>query len=163
MPKGGARDRVQQGLALLKAAKDCDPDALQKLLDARAPIDFTDPVDHATALHYTVAYASRPALRVLLRSARCNFLMRDREGRLPSQLAREFGQDRAMARLLLIKEIRQAKALRIDPSTLYSRSPKHLAADKADAPKQQQPAERPEDSSPQRKRHKKKQKRADFA
>ena len=36
----------------------------------------------------------------------CDFLVCDWEGRLPSEIAREYGHDRAMARLLLIKEVR---------------------------------------------------------
>ena len=61
-------------------------------------------------------------MRVILKSGKCDFLIRDGQGRLPSQLAREYGHDDAMARLLLIKEIQQAQAQGIDPSSLYKRS-----------------------------------------
>jgi ankyrin repeat protein len=106
---------------LLDAAKIGDEQQVQELLNRGAPIDFADPVTGATALHYAAAYAARPVLRVLLRHDRCNFLVRDNRGRLPSQLARQSGRDPAMARLLLIKEIRQAQARGIDPGSLYRR------------------------------------------
>ena len=109
-------DYVELGLEIIKAAKECNASKLQQLLDQNAPVDFSDPSHHATALHYIAAYGARPALRVVLKSAECDFLVRDREGRLPSELAREYGHDDAMARLLLIKEMRQAQAQGIDPA-----------------------------------------------
>ena len=36
-----------------------------------------------------------------------------------SEIAREYGLDDAMSRLLLIKEVRQAQAQGIDPGNLY--------------------------------------------
>src|SRR5262249_15541625 len=84
----------QAGLAFLKAAKKGDAEKLQRLIDQNAPVNFVDDRDHATALHYIAAYAARPALRVLLRSGKCDFLIQDRNGRLPSELAREYGDDR---------------------------------------------------------------------
>jgi hypothetical protein len=103
----------------LQAARECDDRKLQLLLDQDTRTDYRDPWDNATALHYIAAYRARPALRVLLKCGKCDFLIRDGQGRLPSQLAREFGRDDAMARLLIIKEMRQAKAQGVDPASLY--------------------------------------------
>jgi hypothetical protein len=75
----------------------------------------------------SAAYGARPALRVLLNSGGCDFLVRDWEGRLPSEIAREYGHDRAIARLLLIKEVRQARAQGIDPDSLYKISARKAA------------------------------------
>jgi ankyrin repeat protein len=108
--------------ALLDAAKIGDEQQIHYLLCHGASADSVDPVTGATALHYAAAYAARPALRAVIKHERCNFLIRDNRGRLPSQLARASGHDRAMARLLLIKEIKQAQAQGIDPSSLYRRS-----------------------------------------
>ena len=110
------------GFKLLIAAQTGRHENLQTLLDQGAPVDFTDPATGATALHYVAAYAARPAFRVLLKSGKCDFLMRDRNGRLASELAGVYGRDLAMERLLLTKEIRQAKAEGIDPRSLYKRS-----------------------------------------
>jgi hypothetical protein len=115
-------EQKKLGEAFVRAAKECNAFKLQKLLDRNAPVNATDFPDRATALHYIAAYRARPALRVLLKSGKCNFLIRDRLGRLPSQLAREYGHDDAMARLLLIKEVQQAQAQGIDPMTLHRRS-----------------------------------------
>jgi len=119
--------RNELGFALLRAAKKADHIKLRHLLSLGAPVDFLDPVDHATALHYVAAYDARPALRVLLNSGKCDFLVRDWEGRLPSEIAREYGRDRAMARLLLIKEVQQAQAQGIDPGGLYKISSRKSA------------------------------------
>jgi ankyrin repeat protein len=114
-------EQTQLGLDFVEAARECHAAKLQRLIDRNAPVNFIDPHDRATALHYIAAYRARPALRVILKSGKCDFLIRDGQGRLPSQLAREFGHDDAMARLLLIKEIRQAQAQGIDPGGLYKR------------------------------------------
>jgi ankyrin repeat protein len=114
-----AEQYTKAGVEFLKAAKRGDADRLKQLLDQDAPVNFLDRADHATALHYIAAYDARPALRVVLKSDKCDFLIRDRAGRLPSELAREYGRDGAMARLLLIKEMRQAQAQGIDPGSLY--------------------------------------------
>jgi hypothetical protein len=107
------------GQGLVKAAKKCNVVELKRLLDLNAPVNYFDRSDQAGVLHYIAAYGARPSLRVMLKSGRCDFLLRDGRGRLPSELAREFGHDDAMARLLLIKEMRQAQAQGIDPSSLY--------------------------------------------
>ncbi len=108
-------EQTQLGLDFVEAARECHAAKLQRLIDRNAPVNFIDPHDRATALHYIAAYRARPALRVILKTGKCDFLIRDGQGRLPSQLAREYGHDDAMARLLLIKEIRQAQAQGIDP------------------------------------------------
>lgn len=115
------------GLELIEAGRECNAAKLQRLINRNAPVNFIDPHDHATALHYIAAYRARPALRVILKSGKCDFLIRDGQGRLPSQLAREYGHDVAMARLLLIKEIQQAQAQGIDPGSLYKRSARNPA------------------------------------
>jgi ankyrin repeat protein len=121
------RKIMEIGLQFLEAAKDGDAPELEQLLEEQAPVNFIDPVDHATALHYIAAYAARPALRVVLSSGKCDHLIRDAEGRLPSEIAREYGHDRAMARLLLIKEVRQARAQGLDPRHLYKVSARQPA------------------------------------
>jgi ankyrin repeat protein len=124
----GQSEYLELGLELVEAARECNATKLQRLIDRNAPVNFIDPHDHATALHYIAAYRARPALRVILKTGKCDFLIRDGQGRLPSQLAREYGHDDAMARLLLIKEIQQAQAQGIDPESLYKRSTRRAAS-----------------------------------
>jgi ankyrin repeat protein len=119
--------RTEKGLALLAAAKKVDTAGIRYLVNHGAPVNFVDPVYHATALHYLAAYDARPALGVLLASEKCDFLIRDWEGRLPSEIAREYGRDREMAHELLIKEMRQAQAQGIDPANLYKVSARKAA------------------------------------
>lgn len=117
---------MELGLPFLKAAKKGDYIGLRNLLNVGA-LNFVDPVDHAPALHYGALYGARPAFCVLLTRGGCDFLVRDWEGRLPSESAREYGDDRAMARLLLIKEVQQARAQGIDPGGLYKVSKQKAA------------------------------------
>src|SRR4051794_15267175 len=107
------------GLEFLKAAQSGSARRLQDLFGKSAPVNFTDPTTGATALHYVAAYAARPAFRVLLKTGQCDFLIRDRKGRLASELAGVYGHDLPMERLLLKKEIQQARAQGIDPTGLY--------------------------------------------
>lgn len=141
-PRGGGADpaagRFQLaltdlGAALLNAAKQGDAAGLDVLIRQGAPVNVVDAVDRATALHYVAAYDARPALRVLLKSGQCDFLVRDWEGRLPSEIAREYGLDRAMARLLLIKELQQARAQGIDAAGLYTVAARRTARQEAGA------------------------------
>jgi ankyrin repeat protein len=115
------------GLALLKAAKKGDAVIIQLLLDIGAPVNFVDPIDHVTALHYVAAYDAHRALKVLLKSGKCDFLVRGWAGRLPSEIAREYGRDREMARRLLVEEMRQAREQGIDPGNLYKISARGFA------------------------------------
>ena len=120
------KKRMELGFEFLKAAKKGNARRLSELLQQDAPVNCVDPVDHAGVLHYIAAYCARPSLRVVIKSDKIDFLIRDWEGRLPSEIAREYGHDDAMARLLAIKEIRQAQAQGIDPGSLYkisSRNP----------------------------------------
>src|SRR5260370_3612469 len=97
---GGGKEYMQLGLQFLNAAKRGDAKKMKELLSRGLPVNLIDPDDRAAALHYIAAYDARPALRVVMKSDKLDYLVRDREGRLPSELAREFGHDVARARLL---------------------------------------------------------------
>jgi hypothetical protein len=120
--------RPEQGLALLVAAKRGDTARVETLVRDGAPVNFIDPVHHATALHYLAAYDARRALQVVMTSEKCDFLVRDWKGRLPSQIAREYGRDREMARRLLVEEMSQARRQGIDPGSLYKVSARKAAS-----------------------------------
>ena len=94
----------------LRAAENGDAARLGELLARGVPVNSRDPDTGATALHYAAAQGARRALRVLLRDGGSDHLIRDKQGRLPSELAGLYGNDPAMARLLLRKEAEQARA-----------------------------------------------------
>ena len=121
------KQRPEQGLALLAAAKRGDTARVETLVRDGAPVNFIDPVHHATALHYLAAYDARRALHILMSTEKCDFLVRDWKGRLPSEIAREYGRDREMARHLLTEEMRQARRQSIDPGGLYKVSSRKAA------------------------------------
>lgn len=103
----------KQEQAFLRAAEDGDDKTLRKLIGDGVAVNARDPATGGTALHYAAANGARPALRVLVNSGRCDFMIRDKKGRLASELAGAYGRDPAMARLLLRKEVEQARTQRL--------------------------------------------------
>lgn len=94
--------------AFIQASRRGNLDKLQEYIDKGVSINAQDPVLGQTALHTAAAGRARKALRVLLKTNQCDFLLRDNQGRLASELAFLVGEDMAMARLLRIKERKQA-------------------------------------------------------
>ena len=88
----------------------------------RVDVNVRDPKTGSTALHYVAAHGGRPALLVLIKSGKCNFLIRDKKGRLASELAGIYGLDPVMARLLLKKEAAQARVQGSQAATSRSKS-----------------------------------------
>jgi hypothetical protein len=112
---------VDIGERFLAAAEDADSERLEALAAQGAPVNYHDPQNGATALHYVASRGSRPALRVLLKTGECDFLARDNKGRLVSEMAGVYGRDLVMERLLLIKEIRQARQTGVPLNHIYRR------------------------------------------
>lgn len=94
----------------LRAAREGNVKRLDRLIDQGVPVNSRDRATGATALHYAAAHGARGVLRALLKSDQCDFLIRDKRNRLPSELAGLYGRDPVMARLLLKREVQQARA-----------------------------------------------------
>jgi len=112
---------VRQGERLLDAARDAGPESLQSPIAEGAPINYPDPRNGATALHYIAAQGARPALRVLLKAGKLDFLAADDEGRLAAELAGLYGNDLPMERFLRAKAIRQAREAGLPLEQIYRR------------------------------------------
>ena len=108
--EGETEEVLKQRLnhALLNAAQRGDAMSMQGIITSGASVNFQDRQTGATALHYAAAYGSRASLRVLLASGKCDFLVRDKAGRLASEMAGVYADDPAVARLLRRKERLQA-------------------------------------------------------
>lgn len=63
-----------------------------------------------TALHHAAALDARSAIRVLVGSGKCDYLIRDNKGRYADDLALVWGRDCGVARLLMRKRLQQAVA-----------------------------------------------------
>ena len=98
---------------IFRAAQQGDARRVEQLIAGGVPVNSRDRATGATALHYAAAGGSRGVLRTLIKSPECDFLVRDKKGRLPSELAGVYGRDPAMARLLLKKEVAQARTLKL--------------------------------------------------
>ena len=112
---------ISLGEKFLAAAEDADPERLEALAAQGAPVNYHDPRNGLTALHYVAAQGARRAFRALLRIGGLDFLARDDQGRLASEMAGAFGQNLAMERLLFRKEIQQAREKGIPLEQLYRR------------------------------------------
>lgn len=73
------------------------------------PVNHQSDVSGETALHIAAEVRARNVLRSLLSTDKCDFLIRDYKGRLPSEMAFLYGRDPAVARLLRIKERKQGE------------------------------------------------------
>ena len=92
----------------LRAAEHGDDETITRLIAQDVPVNMKERLTGAAALHYIAAHDARPALRAIMKSDKLDYLIRDRQGRLPSELAFVDGDDPAMAKLLRMKEERQA-------------------------------------------------------
>lgn len=103
-------DRRRLGRKFLRAVGRGIPDIVASWLEEGMPVNYQDPGTKQAALHVAAGCQARYAIRVLAKQPDCNFLLRDRHGRLPSELAYAFGNDPALARYLGNKERKQAEA-----------------------------------------------------
>ena len=92
------------GAEFIQTAGRGNAEKLQAFIEEGFPVTYQDPMTGETAIHAAAASQARKALRVLLKSKDCDFLLRDSQGRLASELAYLYGGDVAMSRLLGIKE-----------------------------------------------------------
>lgn len=97
------------GREYLRAAEIGDYGRIDAFIDGGFPINYQDRRNGETALHYAAASDARRVVVTLLATDACNYLLRDNWGRLPSELAYLYGRDPALARLLAIKERKQAE------------------------------------------------------
>ncbi len=108
--KEAGRLERKLGRTFLDAAKRGHAPRLAAYLTQRFRINYADPKTGETALHILAAGGARRALRTIMAAQqRLNFLVRDKRGRLSSELAYLYGDDPVMSRLLANKERWQAK------------------------------------------------------
>jgi len=98
------------GREFLKAAERGNASMVGAFIEEGFPANYQDRQTEEAALHISAAVRARKVLRVLIDCGLCNYLLRDKGGRLASELAYLFGHDPAAARLLGIKERKQAEA-----------------------------------------------------
>jgi len=104
------KDMNRLGREFLKAVERGNAPAVGAYIEEGFPANYQDRQTQETALHVSAGTRARKVLRVLLDCGLCNFLLRDKGGRLASELAYLFGHDPAAARLLGTKERKQAEA-----------------------------------------------------
>jgi len=103
------RADLRFGREFNEAARDGDADLVRAFMEEGYPFGWSDPRTGETALHAAAGSRARPVVRVLIQHWP-DFLIRDRKGRLASELAYLYGEDPAMAHLLGTKERKNAIA-----------------------------------------------------
>ncbi|MCS0397887.1 ankyrin repeat domain-containing protein [Vibrio diabolicus] len=83
---------------------------IQAAFDKGASVNYQSDITGSTPLHIAAACGARHVLRALVASEKIDYLLRDKQGRLASELAYLGGPvpDVAASRLLGIKEVYQA-------------------------------------------------------
>lgn len=110
-PIAFSTDQLERlGEPFMAAAEYGDFAAVMVFLEEGFPVNHQDPATGETALHVAAASRARRVVAALLATERCDVLIRDRQGRLASELAYIDGDDPALARLLRTEERRQAQA-----------------------------------------------------
>jgi hypothetical protein len=100
---------LRLGREYIEAARDGDGDLVRAFMEEGFPVEWAEWRTGETALHAAAGSRARPAVRLLVQHWP-DFLIRDRQGRLASELAYLYGEDPAMAHLLGIKERKDAIA-----------------------------------------------------
>ncbi|WP_218669479.1 ankyrin repeat domain-containing protein [Hydrogenophaga sp. H7] len=99
--------RWLNGTRLREMVQAMAADEAASLLAEGADVNVAD--DHGmTALHHAAVRGARPCIRLLVGSGQCDYLIRDKQGRYPFELAIEWARDYAVARLLMKKQVQQA-------------------------------------------------------
>lgn len=103
-------EAVRLGREFLRAVERGDDAQVRMFLAAGFPPNWQDPETGETALHVAAGAKARAVVRLLVETGFCDYLLRDAQGRLASELAFTHGEDPALARLLGTKERKQAEA-----------------------------------------------------
>lgn len=105
------------GLAFFEAAGYNDVPYGKAYIEAGLPVNFQHPVSGKTALHEACAHAVHPDFAyMLLETDDCDLLLKDKRGRLPYQLAYEFGRSIDLAAEIRKKTLQQASARNVKVS-----------------------------------------------
>ncbi|MFZ3287776.1 MAG: ankyrin repeat domain-containing protein [Telluria sp.] len=95
------------GFRLIAQARSGNAYLAAMLISHGADVNTRDKVG-MTALHHAAANDARGCIRVLVECGKCDYLIRNNEGRYASDLAIEWAQDYAVGRLLTKHQVRQA-------------------------------------------------------
>lgn len=97
------------GKEFLRVAENGNDARVAAFIEEGFIVNYQDRRNGETALHYAAASNARDVVRVLISCGKCDYLIRDIWGRLPSELAYSIAENPALARLLGNKERKQAE------------------------------------------------------
>lgn len=104
-------------LSLIYAVRAGKIGVARELVQSGVDVNAVDEAGQS-ALHHAAATACRPAIRILVGTGKCNYLIQDENGDYASDLAITWGRDGAVARLLSKHQWRQAHAQGVPPYIL---------------------------------------------
>ena len=90
---------------LIKSIRNHDVNRFQQIIDAGVDVNAHDE-DGMTALHHAAESGSRACIRALVRSGKCDYSLKNNNGRTASELAFIWSRDYGVGRLLVKKEVR---------------------------------------------------------
>ncbi|HKJ74227.1 MAG TPA: ankyrin repeat domain-containing protein [Alphaproteobacteria bacterium] len=96
------------GELLIRAVEHGEAEKVRSLIDEGVDVNFRDEANGATALHYAAALSAQFCLLELIRSGQCDYLVRDKQGLYPSEVAFEIADNLRIGSILAEKEADQA-------------------------------------------------------
>jgi len=103
------------GIQLIEAAKEPfdDGQEVKRLLDLDAPVNYPERSTGATTLHIAAGYNDVATVKIVLDHPEVDCTIRDKQGRLASELAEAVNPE--LAQLIIDKEAEQAAVKKIIP------------------------------------------------
>ncbi|MRG71094.1 hypothetical protein GH722_04885 [Alphaproteobacteria bacterium HT1-32] len=119
-PRAAPQGPVDPDPNFINAARMAELPVMQAWIDKGANVNIQEPSTGATALHFAAAMKARPAINWLAKCDGIDFLIKDKNGRLPSALAFEVADDPVIGRYLASKQAKQAQERGIDMKSFFA-------------------------------------------
>ncbi len=102
------------GKKFIQSLMDYDPHAIADCINADVDINYQDPETGMTALHLAVARQMVDVLKILFNREDLVYLVQDKNGKFPSQLAYEIVGNATLGERLMKRERQEAEAQELD-------------------------------------------------
>lgn len=116
------QDQQLLGKRLVSAALRLRLDVVRKLIEEGAPINYIHQPSGATAMHFLAGHCREEMVDLLLETGKCDLLIRDSQGRLPSGCAAELWGNMKLHGKLMELELAQAEERGLTYNDLYGPS-----------------------------------------
>ncbi len=114
-----SEEQRRLGIHLTSHAFNLREGKVRELIEQGAPINFIDEQSGATAIHFLAGYSREETVDFLINTGKCDLLIRDKMGRLPSARAAEITGNMELHAKLMKLELAQAEERGLTYNDLY--------------------------------------------